>query len=761
MANEQFKIRKGPSAGLDTTNVPIVNGQLLIETDTGKMYLDDSDNRLPLAPEGGITNIDYSSLHRGVYGIETNGKDGILMTYPRYVYDINDYQYKDNEAYGYFYCFTFHKDLREQQKNGSIFLKISYDNEWGIFHISWTITQVTENGETSYAIKESSQGWVMTSTNFDKTTFVGQLGGRGSSIRVGGSIINNEQYSTVIGDYMVFVEEDHPTYVEILSDMTLPTEYEKYELRDENFRHNSSNFWPINASGYCASHSWTINTSDGLGAWRSLPLQRRKELLDSVMPLGYKEIEYFLDEPNVATLGHSERLYTWSGISEQTRMIEGHFSNSAPGSLEWKADVFNGNKVNIGTLEIKMSTNYVPAVSHVDITKSSIKWTASEFCPESFNINDIISLWIYSVPNRNNVNGHGCWQLVKKANAGDITCSIIIQSATNHTITYHVNDTSATISHMAYDTSYSTASIIIDSVNLGKNNMITASYGITLGYNNTASQYGATAIGMDNKAAGAYSTMLGIGNNSDNTNGNGVTIVGRYGVIRNANGLDEGTNGDAFIVGGGYKQNGTWQSANAMRVTQTGNAYAANWNTSGADYAEFIKEWADGNPNSEDRVGYMVTIKNNKLEKANENDYIIGITSGNPAIIGNADESYYWMYERDIFNRIAYEDVTISKTIINDDGEEVTQNIIVKQPKISENYDPSLRTSYVERKNRPEWDYVGMRGVVPVRDDGTCVAGGFCKCGGNGIATYASEQGFNTYYVIERISENVVSVEVK
>ena len=54
-----------------------------------------------------------------------------------------------------------------------------------------------------------------------------------------------------------------------------------------------------------------------------------------------------------------------------------------------------------------------------------------------------------------------------------------------------------------------------------------------------------------------------------------------------------------------------------------------------------------------------------------------------------------------------------------------------------------------------------MRGIVPVRDDGTCVEGGFCECGGNGIATYASAQGFNTYYVIERINENVVSVEVK
>lgn len=45
------------------------------------------------------------------------------------------------------------------------------------------------------------------------------------------------------------------------------------------------------------------------------------------------------------------------------------------------------------------------------------------------------------------------------------------------------------------------------------------------------------------------------------------------------------------------------------------------------------------------------------LHKANAGDYIAGITSGNPSVVCNADENYYWKYERDVFGRIVLEDV--------------------------------------------------------------------------------------------------------
>ena len=91
-----------------------------------------------------------------------------------------------------------------------------------------------------------------------------------------------------------------------------------------------------------------------------------------------------------------------------------------------------------------------------------------------------------------------------------------------------------------------------------------------------------------------------------------------------------------------------------------------------------------------------------------------------------------------------------------------TGNIIKNaRMKLAEGYDPSLQDTYIERKDRKEWDYVGMLGVLPVRDDGTCVPGQFCRCGQGGIATLAQSRGFDTYMVIERVSDGVVSVILK
>lgn len=93
---------------------------------------------------------------------------------------------------------------------------------------------------------------------------------------------------------------------------------------------------------------------------------------------------------------------------------------------------------------------------------------------------------------------------------------------------------------------------------------------------------------------------------------------------------------------------------------------------------------------------------------------------------------------------------------------EETGNVIKNgRMKLADNYDSSMQDSYIERKDRKEWDYVGMVGVLPVRDDGTCVVGQFCKCGQNGIATFAAERGCDTFFVIERISEYIVSVELR
>ena len=255
--------------------------------------------------------------------------------------------------------------------------------------------------------------------------------------------------------------------------------------------------------------------------------------------------------------------------------------------------------------------------------------------------------------------------------------------------------------------------------------------------------------------------------------------------------------GDVFVIGNGTSST---SRSNALRITYQGDVLGTKaFQSSGADYAEFIKPWADGNPDNEDRIGYFVTIKNGCLEKANEGDCIAGITSGNPSVVGNSDEDYYWRYERDELNRIVMEDVpeTVQQTeevavmvqdtdlsgnlLFDESGEPVMVEVFKETPvfdpethepvmietgriiknarmKLAENYDPSLQESYIPRKDRPEWDCVGMIGVLPVRDDGTCVPGQLCKCSNGGIATLAEERSCDAYMVIERMSRNVVSV---
>ncbi len=221
--------------------------------------------------------------------------------------------------------------------------------------------------------------------------------------------------------------------------------------------------------------------------------------------------------------------------------------------------------------------------------------------------------------------------------------------------------------------------------------------------------------------------------------------------------------GSAFIIGNGISNT---DRTNAFRVDYSGTVYGlTNFQASGADYSEFLYEWYDGNKSNEDRVGYFVTFKNKKLYKATSNDYIVGIISGNPSVVGNGDEDYYWRYERDEFSRFVMEDIMETVEVTDEETGEVkiveTGNIIKNgRFKQNKNYDPSRQ--YVERKDRKEWDYVGMLGVLPLRDDGSCVPGQFCKCDDEGIGTLAENMcNGQTFMVLERVNDHVIKVLLK
>ena len=302
------------------------------------------------------------------------------------------------------------------------------------------------------------------------------------------------------------------------------------------------------------------------------------------------------------------------------------------------------------------------------------------------------------------------------------------------------------------------------------------------GWFSEATNYAAHAEGYDTLASGSYSHAEGDNTVASGTNshaeGYGTCATnyashagGKYNKPMEGGGGVNAQVGDVFVIGNGQYSN----NSNAFRITYTGTTYGLTaFNSSGADYAEFVYPWFDDNTNNEDRIGYFVTFKEGKLYKATSKDTIIGVTSGNPSVVGNADEDYYWRYERDEFNRIVFEDVEEETQKVDNEGNlvldengkpimEKTGNIIKNgKMKLSENYDPALQNSYIERKNRQEWDYVGMLGVIPIRDDGTCLSGQYCKCNDDGIATLATTEDVITnrftYTVLERVSDNVIKV---
>ena len=53
----------------------------------------------------------------------------------------------------------------------------------------------------------------------------------------------------------------------------------------------------------------------------------------------------------------------------------------------------------------------------------------------------------------------------------------------------------------------------------------------------------------------------------------------------------------------------------------------------GADYAEYF-EWAYKNINNEDRIGYFVALIDGQVEIATSSDYILGIVSITPSMVG-------------------------------------------------------------------------------------------------------------------------------
>lgn len=255
-----------------------------------------------------------------------------------------------------------------------------------------------------------------------------------------------------------------------------------------------------------------------------------------------------------------------------------------------------------------------------------------------------------------------------------------------------------------------------------------------------------TASGDASHAEGDGTTASGSHSHAEGCSTTALTaqhVIGHFNATRNA-GSSITTVGAAFIIGNGSDS----AVSNAFRVDYAGTVYATNATIStGADYAEYF-EWADGNLDNEDRVGHFVTFDENNpkmLRIANSaDDYILGIVSGMPSVIGNGDEDWKQRYVLDAFGRYIPETVTY----VDEQGQEQTGTRWRQNPA----YDSTQL--YVPRAERKEWSAVGLLGVLSVCDDGTCLPGAYCTVTDKGLATAATAG----YKVLRRVSETVVEV---
>ena len=244
-------------------------------------------------------------------------------------------------------------------------------------------------------------------------------------------------------------------------------------------------------------------------------------------------------------------------------------------------------------------------------------------------------------------------------------------------------------------------------------------------------------------------------------NNTSACSMGHYNAAMTAGGSVNDTIGTAFAIGNGINETAL---SNAFSVQFDGTVAAAGSITgaNGADYAEYF-EWSDNNENNEDRVGRFVTFDNGKkIRLANKDDnYILGIVSGSPFVIGNADcDVWNGMFLKDEYGRQIME--TYPVTQLNENGEEEFvfdedgKQVYSVRPKINPQYDSTQK--YIKRKDRPEWATVGMLGVLIVEDDGTCEVNDYCTVNQNGIATKANDGDKNIYRVVNRKTDKIIEI---
>ena len=262
------------------------------------------------------------------------------------------------------------------------------------------------------------------------------------------------------------------------------------------------------------------------------------------------------------------------------------------------------------------------------------------------------------------------------------------------------------------------------------------------GVQTVASGYCAHAEGSNTQATNYYSHAEGLGTIAAGRN---QTAMGKYNISDTKS---------LVIVGNGSKDTAR---SNAYKLDANGNGwFEGTVASTGADYAEYF-EWVDGNPNGEDRIGRVVTLDGEKIRYANENDYILGVVSGTALILGdNPGDEWKHKFLKDEYGRYLTETVEEFVEYFDyETGENVKESTgFVERKILNPEYNPE--EEYITRKERNEWEIIGMMGKLHVIDDGTCVPNGYAKVSADGVVTRSDK--VTTMRVMERITDSIILV---
>lgn len=286
------------------------------------------------------------------------------------------------------------------------------------------------------------------------------------------------------------------------------------------------------------------------------------------------------------------------------------------------------------------------------------------------------------------------------------------------------------------------------SIALGRNNTQQDEYAIqcTIGDSNRTNCWGNYAFGRNNNLGlGAFSNRKG----DTMALGYQLNCCSSNSVVIGYNNIEDYDSKYALIVG-----NGQSSRANGFTLDWSGNGtFGGQVGSTGSDYAEYF-EWADGNPEAEDRVGYLVALDGDKIRLATPGDEILGIVSGTVAVLG---DNYEWQWQgkylTDDYGRVIYDMVDKYEEY---EGEQVYMGTF-PEPRINPDWDETA--TYIPRAKRKEWDAVGLLGKLYVRDDGTCEPNDYITVGADGIATTSLQK--TNMRVMSRKSENIIRVFVK